>query len=392
MLAPTLSMRARGALHRFCRRWALLWVTLALLAPFLIPTMAQANTSGDQAQLDQTRQALAAIQQKLAASRGQAAVIQSQVQALNAQIATLNRQVGVETQSVYDLRTNIDTDDAQIAQIQARYNAAQQEADARARAIYMAGPASSLTTLLTSSSLTDFIDKTQIWEIAAQLDARVIIRSSRLKQALVTEQQALSASKAALVAKEGSLGARADLLNSAQRQQTAALDAVEVTINEEAKNEEALTQQSQQLTQALQADTQISHSSPGAPVSASGLIWPVRGPITSPFGPRPSLGGFHYGIDIGAPTGTPIHAAKAGVIASVNCGTGYGICTIVDHGGGLTTLYAHQSRTVSVAGAHVAQGQVIGYVGCTGFCTGPHLHFEVRIDGVPHNPILYLPG
>jgi murein DD-endopeptidase MepM/ murein hydrolase activator NlpD len=392
MSPPAVSTRIHTALHRICRRGGVLCVALAILMPVLLPTMAQADTSGDQAQLDQTRQALAAIQRKLAASRGQAAVIQSQVRALNAQISTLNRQVGVQTQAVYNLRTNIDTDNAQIAQLQAQYSAAQHEADARARSIYMAGPANALTTLLTSNSITDFIAKTQIWEIAAQLDAHVIIHSSRLKQALVTEQQALSASKADLVAKEGSLAARADLLNSAQRQQTAALDAVQVTINEEAQNEQALTAQSQQLTQALQADTQVSHSAPGVAVSATGLIWPVRGPITSPFGPRPSLGGFHYGIDIGAPTGTPIHAAKAGVIASVNCGSGYGICTIIDHGGGLTTLYAHQSRTASVAGEQVAQGQVIGYVGCTGFCTGPHLHFEVRINGVPHNPILYLPG
>jgi murein DD-endopeptidase MepM/ murein hydrolase activator NlpD len=107
----------------------------------------------------------------------------------------------------------------------------------------------------------------------------------------------------------------------------------------------------------------------------------------SPFGPRGR--GFHYGIDISASTGTPIHAARDGTIVGVACGSGYGICTIIDNGGGVATLYAHMSRK-GVSSGHVSQGQVIGYVGCTGFCSGPHLHFEVRINGSPNNPRGYL--
>jgi murein DD-endopeptidase MepM/ murein hydrolase activator NlpD len=123
--------------------------------------------------------------------------------------------------------------------------------------------------------------------------------------------------------------------------------------------------------------------------SAAGLIWPVSGPITSPFGPR--WGGFHPGIDIGVPEGTPIHAAAAGTVIYCGWESGYGNLVVIDHHNGLATAYGHQSRIAVSCGANVAQGDVIGYTGCTGFCTGPHLHFEVRVNGAPVDPLGYLP-
>jgi murein DD-endopeptidase MepM/ murein hydrolase activator NlpD len=122
--------------------------------------------------------------------------------------------------------------------------------------------------------------------------------------------------------------------------------------------------------------------------SSSGLIWPVSGPVTSPFGYR--WGRLHAGIDIGVPNGTPIHAAATGSVVIAGWVGGYGNYTCIDHGGGLATCYAHQSIISVSVGQHVAQGQVIGYTGCTGHCLGPHLHFEVRINGTPVDPLGYL--
>lgn len=124
-------------------------------------------------------------------------------------------------------------------------------------------------------------------------------------------------------------------------------------------------------------------------VSVAGLIWPASGPITSPFGMR--WGAMHAGIDIAAGYGAPIRAAKAGTVISANSNSGgYGLLTVIDHGGGFSTLYAHQSQLAVSSGTSVAQGQVIGYVGCSGHCTGPHLHFETRVNGSPQNPMNYL--
>jgi len=122
--------------------------------------------------------------------------------------------------------------------------------------------------------------------------------------------------------------------------------------------------------------------------SSQGLIWPVNGPVTSPFGYR--WGRLHAGIDIGVPYGTPIHAAASGTVVLAGWTGGYGNYTCIDHGGGLATCYAHQSAFAVSSGAQVVQGQVIGYVGNTGHSFGAHLHFEVRINGTPVDPLGYL--
>ena len=98
----------------------------------------------------------------------------------------------------------------------------------------------------------------------------------------------------------------------------------------------------------------------------------------------------HQGIDIGVPSGTPIHAAAAGTVIYCGWEEGYGNFVVIDHGGNLATAYGHQSSIAVACGQQVAQGQVIGYAGCTGHCTGPHVHFEVRINGNPVDPMGYL--
>jgi murein DD-endopeptidase MepM/ murein hydrolase activator NlpD len=126
---------------------------------------------------------------------------------------------------------------------------------------------------------------------------------------------------------------------------------------------------------------------------ASALIRPVEGKISSPFGRR-SLG-FHPGIDIPAPIGTPIRAAADGLVI-VSAGTldgysGYGKIVIIEHGDGIKTLYAHNKKNLVRPGACVSAGEVIAEVGSSGNATGPHLHFEIRKDGKPVDPLKYLP-
>jgi murein DD-endopeptidase MepM/ murein hydrolase activator NlpD len=122
----------------------------------------------------------------------------------------------------------------------------------------------------------------------------------------------------------------------------------------------------------------------------SGYIWPVSGRLNSRFGPR--WGSFHSGIDIGAAAGTAVAAAASGkVILASYSNYGYGNYVIVRHGDGSETLYAHLSRIYVALGQQVGQGETVGTVGCTGWCTGPHLHFEIRIRGVAVDPLPYLP-
>jgi len=122
--------------------------------------------------------------------------------------------------------------------------------------------------------------------------------------------------------------------------------------------------------------------------SAAGFSWPVQGVLTSRFGPR--WGRMHEGIDIGAGSGTPIAAAAGGTVIVAGWQGGYGQLVVVDHGGGLSTAYAHQSRIAVSVGEAVGRGSILGYVGCTGHCFGDHLHFEVRVNGGAVDPLGYL--
>jgi murein DD-endopeptidase MepM/ murein hydrolase activator NlpD len=132
-----------------------------------------------------------------------------------------------------------------------------------------------------------------------------------------------------------------------------------------------------------------------APPARDGLFArPVSGPVTSTFGPRvhPIFGNvrIHAGVDFGVATGASIRAAGDGVVVIAGPYGGYGNATVIDHGNALATLYGHQSAILVSPGDHVRRGQVIGRVGCSGYCTGPHLHFEVRVYGTPVDPLRYL--
>lgn len=122
--------------------------------------------------------------------------------------------------------------------------------------------------------------------------------------------------------------------------------------------------------------------------SSAGFTWPTSGQITSGFGPR--WGRMHQGLDVAAPTGRPITAAKSGKVIVAGWSGGYGNLVVIDHGGGLSTAYAHQSRIAVKVGDPVTQGGLIGYIGSTGHSTGPHLHFEVRVNGAARDPLPYL--
>ena len=135
------------------------------------------------------------------------------------------------------------------------------------------------------------------------------------------------------------------------------------------------------------APTSPPATSPPPPSVGGALLWPTSGVLTSTFGWR--WGAMHQGIDIGAGTGTPIYASESGTVFYSGWMGGYGNLILIDHGDGRVTAYAHQSR-LAVSGGRVGRGQVIGYVGSTGDSTGPHLHFEVRVNGVAVNPMQYL--
>ena len=275
--------------------------------------------------------------------------------------------------------------------------------NARLVDIYESEPASTLDVVLGARSIQDALDQVQYMNeigdqdrrIAAQVrEAKLQVAAARAKtlslRATVRGETAIISARTAQTrdVRNQLVGAANDLSST---KQSKLVDLSKLTAAEQAEAQEidALQAASNDIAARIRA-AQSQNGSSGATVtrSSAGLVWPVNGPITSPFGWR--WGRMHQGIDIGASTGTPIKAAAAGTIIYCGWESGYGNLVVIDNGGNLATAYGHQSAIAVTCGQQVAQGQVIGYVGCTGNCTGPHLHFEVRIDGNPVDPMGYL--
>ena len=163
---------------------------------------------------------------------------------------------------------------------------------------------------------------------------------------------------------------------------------------EERKARAAAREQQQQTTGAYESSDDRDYQAYVPATNSGAMIWPITGPITSEFGWRnhPIFGGqrFHSGIDIGGDYGMPIHAAQGGIVSHAGWIDGYGNTVMIEHGGGIVTLYGHNESLAVSVGQNVNQGDVIAYCGSTGNSTGPHCHFEVRSGGEPVSPFNYL--
>ena len=223
----------------------------------------------------------------------------------------------------------------------------------------------------------------EIGRILAEREAERLRREA--EERARAEAEAARQREIARQAAEAAAAAQAAALAEQQRQNQAAAAAAQATAA-------AAAQQAQSAQQAaVRAQDVAQQAAAPARAGSGGWVYPVSGYYSSPPGPRahPAYGYWacHMGEDIAAPSGTPIYAASGGTViqAGWNSG-GYGLLTIIDHGGGVTSIYAHQSSVAVGAGSRVSAGQVVGYVGSTGDSTGPHLHFEIRVGGQAYLP------
>ena len=203
------------------------------------------------------------------------------------------------------------------------------------------------------------------------------------REDLELQRVAAERARAVAQARRRQVEAKLQALQTARAEKARVAQAVAERIRDYTLEAEAIAAEEASLLGLISVESKYNGPSSG------GMIWPVRGRVTSGFGAR--WGRQHAGLDIAAPTGTPIKAAKAGRVISAGWRGGYGLAVVIDHGAGLSTLYAHQSRLGSSGGQVVGQGDIIGFVGSTGRSTGPHTHFETRVNGAPRNPRPYLP-
>ena len=223
---------------------------------------------------------------------------------------------------------------------------------------------------------------------------RNLTRTSAARIAVLQERAAAAEARTARRAEVATAAAR-DLdveqrvLRRTKRVRTRMLATIRVDRGHIEDDTRELREQSFALARRIAEIQGVPYAEPADTTpSAAGFTWPTSGQITSGFGPR--WGRMHQGLDIAAPTGRPITAAKSGTVIVAGWSGGYGQLVVIDHGGGLATAYAHQSRIAVKTGDPVTQGGLVGFVGSTGHSTGPHLHFEVRVNGAARDPLPYL--
>jgi len=345
----------------------------------------------------------AAKQSELEDVKARGDVLSSEISDYSDQIAQLQGEVAIlrarELEVEQQLRETIarlETEKENLAELRDKLTRSLNILSHRLVDIYKSDQPDALTVILDSKGFDDLVNRydylTRIQDQDAAIAARVRFLRDESREAvdrIRIAKEEIEAKEAELERTRMQLEARQAELDAVRDQKAAALDQVDATAERLEGDISDLNEQIQKQLAEAQASTSTTDPLPAGPIQSgsSGMIWPVSGPVTSPFGMR--WGRLHAGIDIAVPSGTPIRAAKSGSIVLAAPTSGYGNYTCIDHGGGLSTCYAHQSSYAITSGS-VSQGDVIGYVGCTGSCYGDHLHFEVRVNGAPVDPMGYL--
>jgi murein DD-endopeptidase MepM/ murein hydrolase activator NlpD len=393
-------------------RRSLLVVGLALALVFVAP--AAGDDIEEQKAVVDAR--IAALQAEIASANAQEGVLTSQLSAVVAELSAaqdavveaqsslgaLEAELAAEQDRLAELTALLERQTRRLERLQAEFERAVAILESRVRAIYIEEPPDVLSFLVSASSFDDLIDNVEfLGRIGAQdrFIARHVesakLRAAAERRATANTQRLAAATVSVISARTDEarsvrdrLAADRDTLAAARQLKKSAVVSSRESREEYLAEVDALAAQSAALAEAIRgSQAQAGSSGTGAP-SAAGLIWPVDGVVVSGFGMR--WGRMHEGIDITASTGTPIRAAAAGTIIHAGWLGGYGNLVVVDHGNGLATAYAHASAILVVVGQAVSQGETVSLVGSTGNSSGPHLHFEVRVNGVAVDPLLYL--
>jgi murein DD-endopeptidase MepM/ murein hydrolase activator NlpD len=367
----------------------------ALLAVVILAGAGGARAQDLQGELDSKQAELDQQQERKGVLSTELSRYNDQLDQLAGEVAVLRNREAIVQAELDRVKAQLRREKDRLEQLRSELRRSLNVLRRRLVAIYRSDQPDVLTVILESDGFDDLIERYEYLRRIEEQDAGVVGRVRGLRNAsrdavarIEAARDEIAAKKAELERTRMQLEAREAELDAVRDQKAAALDQVEATA-------ERLEGDLSDLDAQIQAQLAESASStttdplPAGPIQGGSgdMIWPVNGPVVSPYGMR--WGRLHAGIDIAVPAGTPIRAAKTGTIVLAAPTSGYGNYTCIDHGGGQSTCYAHQSSYAITSGS-VSQGDVIGYVGCTGHCYGDHLHFEVRINGAPVDPMGYL--
>lgn len=264
----------------------------------------------------------------------------------------------------------------------------------RVRDIYINGQISYVDVLFGAKDFADLMTRMDVLKRIIKHDYDLIMKVKEEKATVENTRAQLEKDKAEAEVLVADAQAKKAKVEDKESEQQVLLDQAVYDRDTSERMYEEIMAASQEVANMIRRSQMSSAGYSGAPAGAGGMIWPISGPITSEFGWRthPIFGTarFHSGLDIGGDYGMPIYAAASGTVIYAGWISGYGNAVIIDHGGGVTTLYGHNDSLNVSEGENVAQGQVIAMCGSTGNSTGPHCHFEVRENGEPVSPYGYL--
>ena len=360
------------------------------------------------------------LESKIDRAREREGVLSAEIEAVTQKIGALQDEVGAAEARLDELETvlalqqrRLDRLDelfhlqtSRLVNLRRQHKIATERLNRRIVEIYIAEPAEPLGVVLEATSFGDMLDQLEFLSNIGRQDERLVAQVERAKldmhalregtrrtrNAQIRVTREVEAQTAEQRAVRDRLAWSQRELSTARRDKQDTLAGVREDKNAALDHMAELQAQSAALSariQAAQASAPApTYSSPSSTPSAAGFIWPVHGVVTSSYGWR--WGRMHEGIDIAVGSGTPVVSAAAGTVIVAGWLGGYGNLVVVDHGNGIATAYGHNSTVTVGTGQYVAQGQLIAYSGNTGNSTGPHVHFEVRINGAAVDPFGYL--
>ena len=359
---------------------------------------------------------IASLQADITASKAREGVLTSQLSAVVAElegaqsavdeaqaaVGTLEAELSSARTRLDVLTERLDAQTRKLERLRSEYEKAVAILEARVRAAYIDEPPDMLAFLVSASSFDEVIDNVELLTRIGRQDKRIAQQVERARDRTAAERRATIVTKRQQAAAVAVIADRTDEARAArdrlagERDRLAAMENLKQSALAESRETregyldevDGLLAQSAALAEQIRGAQQGAGTTGNGQPSAAGLIWPCDGVVVSGFGMR--WGRMHEGIDIGCAYGTPNRAAASGTVIYAGWLGGYGNLVVVDHGNGLSTAYAHASSILVSVGQSVSQGQTVSLVGSTGHSTGPHLHFEVRVNGVAVDPLPYL--
>jgi len=372
----------------------------ALVAALLLGTQLSASVSWAEtieekrAQLDEIQQKLGEKDAQLEDKKKEISNAMERLILTQEELAEAKRKLAAIESRQQALSIKIRQNEAALAAKQKEYDKSRSVYKKRLRDIYENGQVNYLDVLLGAADFRDFSSRIYLLQRVIRRDFALIDRLEEQREALLQQKAELDDIRKQLAAAHAESQKEKEIVaqKTVERQKL-----YEQALAEKAQLDaeyEELQRNSQEITAMIQRMEQEGRMMPQAGGTGQ-LAWPVNGEITSPFGWRvhPIWGTqiFHAGLDIGADYGDPVHAADSGTVVFAGWMGGYGNAVMIDHGGGMVTLYGHNSSITVGEGEQVSKGQTIALAGSTGNSTGPHCHFEVRIHGEVVSPLQYLP-